>query len=1407
MPPKAKTPMPIDRPLSRAYLRDFSTWSTAFPPGVSDPTSLRIMENMQITREGALKVRPGLKVLSLMEDGTAFPNEIVGTHEAFYLNDGTIAYLFACKEQVTIDSVLTDVVGFRVLVEMDEWFVVRELTDAGIEFEFPRGYEQLCFSAETTYVKYLQIDNKIYALSDNGEPMRLFYVGGEKIAKNLSSILRPNWSTTDKLTVRHPDATWVTNGTITSTRTNFSNNPSFSTGLTNWGRYLGDTDYSHSGGAGFSGNGYMVLKSAPARINSVTNPVFPTDDTPFAWNANAANTAWAKSFSNILHVHTGTVKGKRSHVNSARFSVEAGQTHRFHWKTQAQAGTGFTTHGMLWRWWNAAGNQIGGDQVKEFGSLGDSLVTRTFDAKAPSGATTVSLHPWGGNGPYQNNADWYMDDVMVTKYSDGTSFFTGASGANYFWEGAVNASRSVYHPPADVAMYGNSVGVTPGAAWTGSAYFRAGSVVRNCYVGIQWLNSDGAGISTVYSAATPDVVGSWTRVSVVNEIAPAGAVKARIVVRVNGVPRGEQHHVDAVLLERTTTLNAFFTGDFTNTLQKRFRWTGTRHLSTSVEDTYSVDVSHPAAETKTLNTLISSNAASNIYSVGLFYCFFNEVGESAMSQVAVVKVQRPPTAWRWETPNAAGEPSGTDTTIPTEAADQLVASIPQAAFDEAVAQGATGWALYALSWSDQSVVPVTATRVATRDLTASQDYASQGWLAATPAFSDGTDTQALVPNADNRFNYSNPPTAGQGLVAADRMVVVNDPNNAARIRWTSNQQGYYGDFSASRGGGYKTLTSGNLQVPAAVKLWQNPQSVDTLTILCTGTDSYSTGYYMAPASITGQSETTAIMGFEETTATPGTTAPYGCEVMNNALYHPLDDQLMKSTATSYNINHKSMTDNIRNMWLSVEDHHRMVSSQLENRLYYLVNNTAGVEMTDGYYGNEVWVLDVSDPAGSWSRWTVGGISLRKMAIGGKPVMSLTRPDGIYAFSEQFMVDAYNTGAAGSYIISELPFKFEAETNTQGANRAHDAWAHLEQLIVNFGNWKGGVRYGIRGVDLHGQQLEFMKSFRANTDGTTQTPTSDDVYDQEDFLRVARDLKEWVFRVESIPTTTIEQIPVYESSFNYGFNTDFETNTAGWESNNALGTREVLTFARSTEQFYVGTASLKVTVPSVLTQTDGGVNFQGGLIDFPDDTNPEEERTQKLFSAWIFTETGGKFKLEELFHNGMFSVTVPANTWTRVTVPITNRSDAAVNGFYAVVKEDLVPDEVFYVDGVQIEEMTLDGQPTDYFNGGFTDSAEATYAWFGTPEASWSTRQLVVGTEPIVHIDSYEPAHGQINAVQYRYTPVSVNVQGQFGTIETFTYSRDLAQVSSNTSYGIPQPLDDARYPTAASIVAAAQGGA
>jgi hypothetical protein len=310
-----------------------------------------------------------------------------------------------------------------------------------------------------------------------------------------------------------------------------------------------------------------------------------------------------------------------------------------------------------------------------------------------------------------------------------------------------------------------------------------------------------------------------------------------------------------------------------------------------------------------------------------------------------------------------------------------------------------------------------------------------------------------------------------------------------------------------RGGGYKTLSSGNLFVPAAVVLWQNPQSADTLTILCMGVDGRSTGYYMAPAQVASQSEAVNIMGFEETTATPGTVSPFGVEVVNNALYHPLDDQLMKSSATNYNINHMSLTDPIQNVWRGLIDKDRIVSSVCDNRIYYLVHNPLGETLELGCWGNEVWVFDAQQKAGTWSRWLTQGASLRRVDVGGKATMSLTRPDGIYYFDDDIAVDDYVDGSE----ISTRNIDWRFETNTQGANRAHDAWAHVQQVNLIAGNFLGTMKYGIRGLDIHGKMLNISKTVR----DFEPAPADGSLWDLQDFLSIRKDLQEWFFFASSV----------------------------------------------------------------------------------------------------------------------------------------------------------------------------------------------------------------------------------------------------------------------------------------------------
>lgn len=819
--PKKSIQQPIDRPLSKAYLRQFSGWSTAYPPGMSEPTSLRVVENVLVTRDGAVTIRPALRSV-LTEDiwlDQNFAAQMVGGYEHFFLNDGTKALLFAARSAAGI-------VGFKVAAynATTMRFDVKNLTDPGIDFEVPQGESILNFSSATTFVKYLQIDNKILALSDAGEDMRMFFVGEEKSARKITSITVPEWDPADALTVVHPDAAW---------------------------------------------------------INDTTKDTIPTAETP------TPNTLIS---------------------------------------SRPQLGT----------------------------------VTITI---ASPGVLTIPKHGL-----------------------------------------AVNQAVTIA-----------TTGALPTGLTAGTIYY----------------------VKTVLSADTFTL----------------SATEGGTVIATTGSQSGVH----------TASYGPSATGEIPE--------------------------------------------SDNEYNYGFFYTFENEVGESAPSQSTIIKAARGWSQWRYLAPDANGNPTTTSITDPSMAMDQLVAIMPESVFNEALAQDALRWNLYMFTWSDQDSVPPEGVIVSTHQIGDAPTYQKDGWTQAL-AVVQLASAVSTVPTEENRFNYSDPSSASQGLVAGDRLVLVNDHENAAMIRWSSNQVGEYTNFSPSKGGGYKTLTSGNLYIPASVKLWQNPQSVDTITILCTGVDGYSTAYYMAPAEVNGQSGSTNIMGFEETTATPGTVSPYGVEVLNNALYHPLDTELMKSTASNYNITHTPMSTDISDKWRELLNKQNIISSQYDNRLFFLVHNPDGAELTEGCKGNEVWVYDTAKDTGTWSRWLVQGIALQKLQVGDKLYISIARPEGIYVFDDLKIYDDAPT-AGGTLSV---PIPWQIATNTQGVNRAHDAWAHLQQVELWLGDYRGGIEYGITGIDINNKPVVPVKrEYFPLIENLTERP---DHYDLRTPLLIRRDVREWIFWARS-----------------------------------------------------------------------------------------------------------------------------------------------------------------------------------------------------------------------------------------------------------------------------------------------------
>lgn len=428
----------------------------------------------------------------------------------------------------------------------------------------------------------------------------------------------------------------------------------------------------------------------------------------------------------------------------------------------------------------------------------------------------------------------------------------------------------------------------------------------------------------------------------------------------------------------------------------------------------------------------------------------------------------------------------------------------------ALAAGATGYNVYFAEWSSTGVAPIEALQVGENISDTLYVITSQRLMSAS--------NSRLLPNP-NDINTANPPTCSNGLVAADRLILVGNEANPARVLWSANETGYYGSMDSAHGGGHKTLTHGDLQIPSSVVLWQNPQSVDTLTVLNQGVDSYSTSYYMSPGTVTSQSETTQIMSFEQTNGTPGTVSPFGAKVYNNAMYHPLDDQLMKSTANNYNITHKSMSEAISDRWQLLRNKHRIHCEEFDGRLYYVVDNPDGESVPDGCRGNEIWVLDAinaSDGGGAWSRLLIPACELKRIEIKGRIHMGVVRPEAIYYLDELAWMD--------EHLGAPTAIPWFLQTNTQGANRAHDQDTRMQQVTPTFGNFYGTARYGISAWDVNGKPVDLNKVYRQPV--TVDFSKNPLPWDHEDALLVREGIQEFHFNAGSVVDDDGNVLPSY-----------------------------------------------------------------------------------------------------------------------------------------------------------------------------------------------------------------------------------------------------------------------------------------
>lgn len=99
-----------------------------------------------------------------------------------------------------------------------------------------------------------------------------------------------------------------------------------------------------------------------------------------------------------------------------------------------------------------------------------------------------------------------------------------------------------------------SLVVVPGETYTAIAFFRTAVTARACKVGIQWRDVADANVgAVVYGATVNDSAANFNAQPFVTAVAPATAVKARVVVFVTAPIAAEIHYVDEISFRHGTT--------------------------------------------------------------------------------------------------------------------------------------------------------------------------------------------------------------------------------------------------------------------------------------------------------------------------------------------------------------------------------------------------------------------------------------------------------------------------------------------------------------------------------------------------------------------------------------------------------------------------------------------------------------------------------------------------------------------------------------------------------------------------------------------------------------------------------------------------------------------------------------
>lgn len=163
--------------------------------------------------------------------------------------------------------------------------------------------------------------------------------------------------------------------------------------------------------------------------------------------------------------------------------------------------------------------------------------------------------PLDGYNPFHNYLSLNAASVE-TSIADWANLAntTPAQSATFAKDGA-DSLRMTAIAAADMSvMEAASLVVVPGETYTATAFFRSAVTARACKVGIQWRDVADANVGgVVYGATVNDSAADFNAHPFVTAIAPATAVKARVVLFVTAAALGEIHYVDEISFRHGTT--------------------------------------------------------------------------------------------------------------------------------------------------------------------------------------------------------------------------------------------------------------------------------------------------------------------------------------------------------------------------------------------------------------------------------------------------------------------------------------------------------------------------------------------------------------------------------------------------------------------------------------------------------------------------------------------------------------------------------------------------------------------------------------------------------------------------------------------------------------------------------------